>query len=125
VAGGFPVLDGLGNPVLVPSFLGANGDEYRGRTRSSGLYSYMSVVVAERWTAGFAYDYTQSPLLCRDWTSRYSPYLTWQPSENQALRLQYSYTDRRDPFGMELNDHALFLQWTFHFGSHSHEEEPH
>ncbi len=102
-----------------------SGDEFRGRVNTMGLYSYLAAKIDREWTAGFLFDWVQNlpgvavaPYAQPD-TFRYSPYLTWKPSETQMLRLQYSFTDERRASG-RADDHAVYLQWIYVLGSHSH-----
>jgi hypothetical protein len=99
---------------------GPSGDEFRGRVHAQGLYSYLAGRLSRRWTLGFLFDWVQSPFNRADETYRYSPYVTYWPSEFQMLRLQYSYSDRHDPSGLAENDHAVYLQWSFILGAHAH-----
>jgi hypothetical protein len=108
------------NPTGTPGFPAADGDEFRGSMRATGLYTYLAAKLNRQWTAGFAFDWLQSPLQRMDETFRYSPYLTWKPSEFQMFRLQYSYTDRRDFYTVQQDDHGIFLQWSFILGAHAH-----
>ncbi len=113
------------NPTGTPGFPALSGDEFRGRVRTMGLYTYLATKLNREWTTGFLFDWVQNlpgvavaPYAQPD-TYRYSPYLTWKPSETQMLRLQYSYTAERPASG-RADDHAIYLQWTYVLGSHSH-----
>jgi hypothetical protein len=108
------------NPTGTPGFPALDGDEFRGFVRSTGIYTYLAGKLNKQWTTGFAFDWLQSPVQHRDETFRYSPYVTWSPSEFQFLRLQYSYTDRRDFYALQQDDHGIYLQWSFIIGAHSH-----
>lgn len=95
-------------------------DLFRENAEAWGLYSYVANRFSRRWTAGFLFDFAQSSIQSADHTLRYSPYLTFQPSEFQKLRLQYSYTDPKDSFDVLRPDHAVYLQWEFILGFHAH-----
>ncbi|NBV21682.1 MAG: hypothetical protein EBS05_07140 [Proteobacteria bacterium] len=102
-----------------------SGDESRGHVHSLGLYSYLATKLNREWTAGFLFDWVQNlpgvatGTAANTDTFCYSPYLTWKPSETHMLRLQYSYTAERPASG-RADDHAVYLQWTYVIGSHSH-----
>lgn len=113
------------NPTGTAGFPALSGDEFRGHSRTMGLYSYVATKLNRDWTAGFLFDWMQNlpgvaaAPYARPDTFRYSPYLTWKPSETQLLRLQYSFTDERRASG-RADDHAVYLQWTYVLGSHTH-----
>jgi hypothetical protein len=46
----------------------------------------------------------------------YSPYITWEISHFNKLRLQFTHTDRDE---LRSND-GVFLQWTWILGAHAH-----
>ena len=52
-------------------------------------------------------------------TSAYSPYITWASSHWNQLRLQYTHTDHNAATGLRPDD-AVYLQWAWIIGSHSH-----
>ena len=113
------------NPTGTAGFPALNGDEFRGRVRTMGLYSYIATKLNREWTTGFLFDWVQNlpgvatGTAANSDTFCYSPYLTWKPSETHMLRLQYSYTAERPASG-RADDHAIYLQWTYVLGSHSH-----
>ncbi len=96
------------------------GSLYRERIDAWGLYSYVANRFSRRWTAGFLFDFAENAHDRSSHTFRYSPYLTFQPSDFQKIRLQYSYTDPKDSFGLLRPDHAVYLQWEFILGFHAH-----
>ena len=68
---------------------------------------------------GFLYDFVESPENNRAMTSAYSPYVTWYLSHWNQLRLQYTYTSPSAATGFK-PDNAVYLQWAWIIGSHSH-----
>jgi len=86
---------------------------------SFGLYSYLAYKFHRQWTAGFLYQWLQSPQNNQDRTSAYSPYITWAISHWNQLRLQYTYTNRSAVSGLR-NDSNISLQWAWIIGSHAH-----
>jgi hypothetical protein len=108
-----------------------NGGDLGQRDVSSvGLYSYLEHRFHRQWSAGFLYEYVQSPQDRHAHTSAYSPYLTWATSHWSQIRLQYTYTDPNsaaghvdDASGAFMHnspDHAVYLQWAWIIGAHSH-----
>ncbi len=86
---------------------------------SFGLYSYLTYKFHRQWSAGFEFQWVQDVLNSRDQTYSYSPYITWAISHWNQLRLQYTHTDRSLLSGLGPDD-AVFLQWVWIIGSHSH-----
>jgi hypothetical protein len=86
---------------------------------SFGMYSYVAAKLQKEWTAGFLFDYVESSGTEGEETFRYSPYLTWNVSEFQLWRLQYSFTDRSSESG-QADEDAVLLQWAYVLGPHSH-----
>jgi hypothetical protein len=102
-----------------PDGVGANGDEFYGDVGSLGLYSYVTYKWHRQWSGGFLFDYVQSAQNHNDETFAYSPYLTWALSHWNQIRLQYTHTDHNAVSGLRPDD-AVYLQWTWIIGSHSH-----
>lgn len=86
---------------------------------ATGLYSYLAYKFDRQWIVGFLYDFVESPQNNRARTSAYSPYITWALSHWNQLRLQYTYTDPNAATGLK-PDNALYLQWAWIIGAHSH-----
>jgi hypothetical protein len=84
-----------------------------------GLYSYLAYKFHRQWTAGFLYQWLQSPLNKHDQTFSYSPYITWAISHWNQLRLQFTYTNPNRVSNLS-NDYAFYLQWVWIIGSHAH-----
>ena len=89
------------------------------REVSTGLYSYFEQKLSRQWKVGFLFDWLQSPSNDRAQTFRYSPFISWNPSEFQMLRLQYSHTEPTSATGLENSD-AIYLQWDAVIGRHVH-----
>jgi uncharacterized coiled-coil protein SlyX len=116
---GTEYLFGRGHYEFDPDGAPGTGDEFARWNNAHGLYSYAAWKFNRDWSAGFLFDWTQAVEDRSAATYRYSPYVTWRPSEFQLVRLQYSHT-RPNPHTGYLNDHAVYVQWSWIIGSHSH-----
>ena len=116
---GTEVLFSDNNFLFDPNGIPASGDEYRGDVNSLGLYSYVSYKWSRQWSAGFLFDYIQSAQNHNDETLAYSPFVTFALSHWNQLRLQYTHTDRSAVSGLKPDD-AIYLQWAWIIGAHSH-----
>lgn len=90
------------------------------RRFSVGGYTYGELKLNRNWSTGFLFDYAPSIDNPAKKTKSYSPFITWNLSEFNRLRLQYSYFD--DKVRAEKNERGnqIFLQWTTVLGSHTH-----
>ena len=61
------------------------------RQQSYGGYSYADLKLNKNWSTGFLFDYAPIIDSPGQRTLSYSPYVTWNLSEFNRLRLQYSY----------------------------------
>jgi hypothetical protein len=86
---------------------------------SYGMYSYLNYKFHRQWSAGFLFDWVENAANSQDQTVAYSPYITWAISHWNQLRLQYTHTDHNAVSGLHLDD-AIYLQWDWIIGSHSH-----
>ncbi|HWC58542.1 MAG TPA: hypothetical protein VHC44_02530 [Verrucomicrobiae bacterium] len=98
---------------------GLSGDEFRRFDGSLGLYSYVTYKWHRQWSGGFLFDYVQNAENHDDVAFAYSPYLTWALSHWNQLRLQYTHTDHNAVSGLKSDD-AIYLQWAWIIGAHSH-----
>ena len=100
-----------------------SGSALPGSSVSSwGLYSYLAYKFHRQWTTGFLFDWVENPQNNKAKTYAYSPYITWALSHWNQLRLQYTYTDQNAAaaaYGLHSNN-AVYLQWAWIIGSHSH-----
>jgi len=96
-----------------------NGDESDENVGSFGLYSYVEYRWDRQWSAGFLYDWVQSAQDHSDETSAYSPFVTFALSHWNQLRLQYTHTDHNAVSELK-PDEAIYLQWAWIIGAHSH-----
>jgi len=91
------------------------------RQRTYGGYSYIEAKLNKNWSAGFQVDY--APVLDSPGhrTMSYSPFLTWNLSEFNRLRLEYYYLQNnfRGADKAETGN-QVFLQWTTVIGAHTH-----
>jgi hypothetical protein len=91
------------------------------RRRSFGGYSYLEAKLNKNWSAGFQVDYAPMVESPGKRTMSYSPFLTWNLSEFNRLRLEYYYLSNnfRGADKAE-NGNQVFLQWTTVIGAHTH-----
>ena|SRR5690242_5310061 len=105
----------LANPDGIPN----NGDEFDDTVGSWGMYSYLTYKWSRSWSAGFLFEFLQSDQNSSEQTYAYSPYLTWAISHWNQLRLQYTHTQPNAATGYQPDD-AVYLQWSWIIGAHSH-----
>ena len=116
---GTEVLHSDNRYTVDPDGIPSTGDEFEEMVGSYGLYSYVSYKWSREWSAGFLYDWVESAQNSSDKTTAYSPFLTYALSHWNQLRLQYTHTDPNEVSGRKLDD-AIYLQWTWIIGAHSH-----
>jgi hypothetical protein len=104
---------------LDPDGTPGSGDEFNRDVGALGLYSYMTYKFSRQWSTGFLFDWVESPQNQSDRTFAYSPYVTWALSHWNQLRLQYTHTEHNATSGLR-NDDAVYLQWAWIIGAHSH-----
>lgn len=90
------------------------------RMFAPGGYAYAEAKLSREWAAGFLYDNAPSLASPGKKTVGYSPFLTWNLSEFNRLRFQYSYLDDKVREERSERGHQFFLQWTTVLGSHTH-----
>jgi hypothetical protein len=91
------------------------------RRRAYGGYSYAELKLNKNWSTGFQVDYAPVTDTPNQRTMSYSPYLTWNLSEFNRLRFQYSYLNNNFPGADKAeNGNQFFLQWTTVIGAHTH-----
>jgi hypothetical protein len=95
------------------------GSSFADNVGAWGMYSYLTWKWSRSWSAGFLFEFLQNDQNSSARTYGYSPYLTWAISHWNQLRLQYTHTQPNAATGNEPND-AVYLQWTWIIGSHSH-----
>jgi hypothetical protein len=98
---------------------GLDGDEFTGSVGSLGLYSYVNYKWSRQWSAGFLFDWLQNAQNHSDETSAYSPFITFALSHWNQLRLEYTHTNHNAMSGLKSDD-AIYLQWAWIIGAHSH-----
>jgi len=84
-----------------------------------GLYSYLAYKFHRQWTTGFEFQWLEDMFNNKARTFAYSPYITWAISHWNQLRLEYTYTDPNSETGLRPSN-AVYLQWAWIIGSHSH-----
>lgn len=95
-------------------------DDVSKRRQSYGGYSYAELKLNRNWSTGFLFDYAPSIESPGKKTIGYSPFLTWNISEFNRLRFQYSFLDDKVREERAERGHQFFLQWTTILGSHTH-----
>jgi hypothetical protein len=95
--------------------------DFAKRRQSFGGYSYLEAKLNKNWSAGLQIDY--APVLDSPGhrTMSYTPFVTWNLSEFNRLRLEYYYLNNnfRGADKAE-NGNQVFLQWTTVIGAHTH-----
>ena len=109
--------DGSLNPANAAP--GLSGDEFTGNVGALGLYSYVNYRWNREWSAGFLFDWLQSAADKNAETYAYSPFVTYALSHWNQLRLQYTHTEPSASTGLRPDD-AIYLQWSWIIGAHSH-----
>jgi hypothetical protein len=84
-----------------------------------GLYSYLTYKFSREWSAGFLFEWAENNQNAQDRTTKLSPYITWALSHWNQLRLQYTHTESNHVLGLASDD-AVYMQWSWIIGSHSH-----
>ena len=90
------------------------------RMFAPGGYAYGEARINREWSAGFLYDNAPSLASPGKKTIGYSPFLTWNLSEFNRLRFQYSYLDDKVREERSERGNQFFLQWVTILGSHTH-----
>lgn len=90
------------------------------RIRALGGYAYIEARLTRQWAAGFLYDNAPALESPGKKTHSYSPFVTWNLSEFNRLRFQYSYLQDRVREEPSERGHQFFLQWTTVLGAHAH-----
>jgi hypothetical protein len=90
------------------------------RMFAPGGYAYAEAKLTREWSAGFLYDNAPSLSSPGKKTVSYSPFITWNLSEFNRLRFQYSYFDDQVREDKAERGNQFFLQWTTAIGSHTH-----
>jgi hypothetical protein len=90
------------------------------RMFAPGGYAYGEARINREWSAGFLYDNAPSLASPGKKTIGYSPFVTWNLSEFNRLRFQYSYLDDKVREEKSERGNQFFLQWVTILGSHTH-----
>ena len=95
-------------------------DDTSKRRQSYGGYSYAELKLNKNWSTGFLFDYAPSIESPGKKTIGYSPFVTWNISEFNRLRLQFTHADDRVREEKGDGGNQVFLQWTTVIGAHTH-----
>jgi len=90
------------------------------RVFAPGGYVYADLKLSREWSAGFLYDNAPSLSSPGKKTQSYSPFLTWNLSEFNRLRFQYTYGNDNVNESKSESGSQFFLQWTTTLGAHAH-----
>lgn len=97
-----------------------SGNALPGRSVSSyGMYTYLTYKFHRQWTTGIQYEWLENAQNNQAETSAESANITWALSHWDQLRFQYTHTDNNAATGLSPDD-AVYLQWAWIIGSHSH-----
>jgi hypothetical protein len=105
----------LVDPDAVPQ----NGDEFMRTVGSLGFYSYVTWKMDRQWSVSFLVDHVENAQNRHDITSAYSPIITWATSHWNQIRLQFTRTEHDRVSGLK-DDNAIYVQWAWIIGAHSH-----
>ena len=90
------------------------------RMFAPGGYAYAEMKLSREWSAGFLYDNAPSLSSPGKKTQSYSPFLTWNLSEFNRLRFQYTYGNDNVNESKSESGSQFILQWTTVLGAHAH-----
>jgi len=90
------------------------------RQQAYGGYSYAELKLSKNWSTGFLFDYAPSVSSPGKKTIGYSPFITWNMSEFNRLRFQFTHADDRVREDKNDGGNQVFLQWTTVIGPHTH-----
>jgi len=90
------------------------------RLFAPGGYAYGEAKINREWSAGFLFDHAPSISSPGRKTIGYSPFITWNLSEFNRLRFQYTYFDDEVREEKTERGSQFFLQWTTVLGAHTH-----
>lgn len=90
------------------------------RREAFGGYSYAELKLSKNWSTGFLFDYAPSVSSPGKKTIGYSPFVTWNMSEFNRLRFQFTHADDRVREDKNDGGNQFFLQWTTVIGAHTH-----
>jgi hypothetical protein len=110
----------IGSELFTNSERVMRTDDIFKRRQSYGGYSYAELKLNKSWSTGFLFDYAPSIESPGKKTLSYSPFLTWNLSEFNRLRFQYSYFDDKVREDKAERGNQFFLQWTTIIGAHTH-----
>jgi hypothetical protein len=110
----------IGSELFTNSERVMRSDDVFRRRQAFGGYSYAELKLNKSWSTGFLFDYAPSIESPGKKTLSYSPFLTWNISEFNRLRFQYSYFDDKVREDKAERGNQFFLQWTTVIGAHTH-----
>ena len=110
----------IGSELFTNSERVMRTDDIFKRRQSYGGYSYAELKLNKSWSTGFLFDYAPSIESPGKKTKSYSPFITWNLSEFNRLRFQYSYFDDNVREDKADRGNQFFLQWTTVIGAHTH-----
>ncbi|HEY1268585.1 MAG TPA: hypothetical protein VGH16_15130 [Candidatus Binatia bacterium] len=95
-------------------------DDVAQRRTALGGYSYAELKLNKNWSTGFLFDYAPGLSSPGKKTIGYSPFLTWNISEFNRLRFQFTHADDHVREDKDDGGNQVFLQWTTVIGAHTH-----
>jgi len=121
-----PLVPGVYEGLTVAGEWYVNRQEFHGdgTMTARGGYGYANVdfnpELPGKWSLGLLLDSAANPEDPSDRTLSLSPYISWEPSEVNRLRLQYTHGWDDDGEAPGHDGGQVFLQWTTVRGSHTH-----
>lgn len=97
----------------------SSGDEFKKGVGSFGFYSYVNYKWDREWSGGVLVDHVENAEDRHSVTSAYSAYITWATSHWNQIRLQFTRTEENRHSGLK-DDNAIYVQWAWIIGAHSH-----
>jgi len=96
-----------------------SGDEFQRRQGAWGAYSYVTYKWDRQWSGGGLVEHFENAVDRHAITSAYSAYITWATSHWNQIRLQFTHTEENAHTGLK-DDNAVYVQWAWIIGAHSH-----
>jgi hypothetical protein len=107
------------DPDIAPD----SGDESGDTSVSSvGSYAYVTYKWDRQWSGGVLWEYVEDIANNHEKTAAYSAYITWATSHWNQIRLQFTRTEENRvarEAGLK-DDNAIYIQWAWIIGAHSH-----
>lgn len=97
----------------------SSGDEFQKRQGAWGAFSYVTYKWDRQWSGGALVEHFENAVDRHAVTSAYSAYITWATSHWNQIRIQFTHTEQNAHTGLK-DDNAVYVQWAWIIGAHSH-----